>query len=224
MRAAKTESNLALLRKAAATGYSFAVLLLWKVEMADRDPNESVRILLKLAKQKERDAYYYLAISSQQVRTAEFDDATRVFYTRAAILGHRKSMKTCWEKNYCDRITLAKYFCTYKMADNLDDEFFQELRQQLMEYKLRFIDGRVVYVFAQALRSSKMKMCGSQQDIADRYDLLQEVRELGAEFERKAKDAINTWTLCAKRLGLYKDVHRMISQIVWNGRAAVMNK
>ena len=39
----------------------------------------------------------------------------------------------------------------------------------------------------------------------------------------RAREAVLCWMLCARRLGLYKDVARVVGRMVWEGRGEFMD-
>lgn len=51
-----------------------------------------------------------------------------------------------------------------------------------------------------------------------RNDVMQRYMELYLERSRRARQEVYTWTLCARRIHLYKDVARIIAHMLWSMR------
>jgi len=201
----KYEDCLDCLFGCADAGNSLAQLL-----VCDYSVDAEVRI--KYARmavvQGERRAMFLLGYLIKDEPRASFG-----LYRRGAELEDVSSLLRCRNvttepllRHRCICVLHGKY-------NMLSEEFYASLKQQ---YDLFVLDGwsneEILIEFD--------KVCWKIPGKGRHWELELDLHLLVLNWKQKARDAINTWTLIAKRFGLYKDVHLLISQMVWTNFSA----
>jgi len=197
-----------LLERAIEKHDSFAHCLIALHRWKNRDPYDSyLHHSLFAADRGERAAMYILAQTTQ----LNNKEVSRKWLIKAADLGHHLSML-----NYCfspgrheNELRLARYYCTLYSCGIMHVDSFDEILNDILEVH----DVDCIVEVARLIPVEKLDLIHNSIRVAclAMHDLID-------KWEQKARDAIDAWTLCAKRMGLYRDVHLLISRILWENR------
>jgi len=207
-------TDIEALRVAAKNGYSFAHCLLalhiWNNHGAKQDWKPHAEIA---AQHNEREVISMLAFEALYL--IDDDNAYRRCMIRSADLGCHYPMEKCSQSNWIDDdIRVVRYKCKlFKDGKISDDAMEGFIRDELREYRdVANRDGRCI---AEIFNPPGMPFRVKSNSLVCRID---EAYRMVVRWERKAREAIDAWTLCAKRLGFYKDAYLIVSRILWSNR------
>jgi len=191
--------------RAADAGNSFAQR---SVCLHAADRTTARRYLTLAIEQGERQAMVYLA---DRVKDDDnLKDYAEDLYRRAASLGCRTAMAECIHARLVSQQLRCEYLChLYMTRGALERNFYNKLVREL-EY---FRNGREEnqQILVDFVRAANCIIVENQE-----YQKVKmEANQLIDGWKQRARDAIDAWTLCAKRMGLYKDVTRLISGLIY---------
>jgi len=182
------------------SGYSFAQL---SAARASNDIVTKMHYLRQAVAQRERKAYDLL----RNILWDAVDSKAFPLIRRGAELGDYPCMQSCYRMRYVDDITRYKYFCAlYKCGKINYPEFTHELTFIHDAFTNGIDNQNVMIVIADSLKGFD---CSKLRNVMDVINAVHKWRQ-------NARDAIDAWTICAKRMGLYRDVHKMISLMIWS--------
>jgi len=164
------------------------------------------------AAQGERDCYHFL---SKQIYDAK--ESGRCCF-QAAELDHLMALrKLCIVYLDDNSLLMIRYLCKLFALDGKRvsyDVFMKELQYHYWRFQDKTImSGEFIYELSKGVDDAVLNF--PNESVKSDFNFMVEgVRKWVREWRQNMRNAINAWTLCAKRLGLYKDIHLMISRML----------
>jgi len=197
------EDGLRMLFKAADAGHSFAQM---RISGYVEDAETQKKYARMAVKQGERRAMsnlaYMMVVAKNHIESGELNH-------QAAELEDVVGLTRCYARRTEDAAFRLKCVRTlYSKYGYHEVDFYHELEIQWLRFTKNNKQNEEILI-------EFWKAC--QWEPKDKDHLVRK-RMLGEAihtWKQKARDAVNTWTLCAKRMRLYKDVHLMISRMIW---------
>ncbi|MBX9637291.1 MAG: hypothetical protein K2Q45_07050, partial [Nitrosomonas sp.] len=214
------QTNDDCLLKAANLGYVFAKVLVIQnhyvfcrlVSISSNILNDLNITLKECCETGEREAFFIMGCWLNFKHHREAD----IYLEEAARLGHCEAMTFLIQKkdiynpeSWYWSALLAKVGIFSSIAKECLDEFKSN------HFVVIFGFGKVAKIMLDLpITLDIYRIVGSVKN----YETLSEAAAIYKKQLSCARKIVETWTLCAKRMGIYKDLRKLIGQFVWNDR------
>lgn len=205
------------MQQAAQLGYAFA-----QSSMIDYLPmtNDSIQIAISAVENRERDGFFLLAhlLQLHEIHEKDNDDA-RKYYLIAAQLGHVKSMigyVHCFFGRNLDGWTWSSKAAKLGDASDFLRVFCKHVRAKTSHSpEIMFVMGKT---FNGNICDEQQSLFGRKMIDLSKINPAKRVVEFYKNQLAAYRAAVDTWTMIARRLGVVKDMRRMIGSMIWNAR------
>lgn len=140
-----------------------------------------------------------------------------VVYREAALLGHVLALRDYGEKAFASS-NPERYYWLGQFCRKTGDwgSFMYDVKWQLLGYNQHGTGGLVLLMMGRMLLGYVRCVTWSYRCTAD------DVVHIYKSCMGRAKQAVVCWLLCARYIGLYKDVACLVAQDVWADRHTFM--
>lgn len=208
------ERDVDRLRRSSELGHSFAqAMFAWKL-----DGKERFKLAEAAAAQRERDGFRCLGCCFEDGVGCEKNlEKAKECFLICAELGHAAAMESLG--GLFEKSDPQRWFWLGLAAENGESEWFLSgFGEQVLAFDSG--SGRAAVVFAIG-RALKGRVNFSTSQAFGRYCSIEPANRAILFFTfqlSSCRKAVDTWTIVASRLGVVRDVRKLIGQLIWETR------